>query len=514
MVDVRLRLIELTAAVSLATDLGTGQPMEHALRTALLAVRAAEALGLAPDDRSAVLYTTLLRFLGCTADASDTAVLAGGDEIAFNAAMAPMVMADDREAVPHLVRHLGEGLPLTRRVGRVAAALSDPGGKRRSLSAHCEVGARLSVRMGLPAEVTASLAHAYERWDGKGLPDGLAGDDIPVAMRLAVVARDVEVWRARSGMDEALTRLTRGRGRAYGPAVVDVFTAGGRSWLADLDGMDVWDKIVEAEGDAPVVIGGDRLDAVLLAFADFTDLKSPWFRGHSRRVSDFASTAAASCGLSADDIARVRRAGLVHDIGVVGVPAGLWDRPGPLSSEGWERVRLHPYVSERILNRCGGLAALASDVGAHHERTDGSGYHRGSRDAPLTAQLLAAADVYAALGEDRPHRPKLSPADAATVLAEQADAGVLVRAAVDAVLTADGHRPVVPNVARPAGLTEREVDVLRLIARGRSNKEVARELGISAKTVGTHVEHVYAKAAVTTRAGATLFAMENDLMRA
>lgn len=514
MEDVRLRLIELTAAVSLATDLGTGQPMEHALRTTFLAMRAAEALGLAPDDRSAVLYTTLLRFLGCTADASDTAVLVGGDEIAFNAAMAPMVMADDRDAVPYLVRHLGEGLPMTRRVGRVAAALSDPGGKRRSLSAHCEVGERLSVRIGLPADVTASLAHAYERWDGKGLPGGLTGDDIPVATRVAVVARDVEVWRARSGLDDAMATLTRGRGRAYDPAVVDVFTADCRSWLDDLDGMDVWDGIVESEGDAPVVIGGDRLDDVLLAFADFTDLKSRWFSGHSRRVSDLAATAAASCGLSADDIARVRRAGLVHDVGVVGVPAGLWDRPGPLSSEGWERVRLHAYVSERILGRCRGLAELASDVGAHHERADGSGYHRGTRDAALTAQLLAAADAYAALGEDRPHRRRLSPGEAATVLAENADSGALMRAAVDAVLAAAGHLPGVPNVARPGGLTEREVDVLRLIARGRSNKEVARELGVSPKTVGTHVEHIYAKAAVTTRAGATLFAMENDLLRA
>jgi len=508
-----LRLVELMAALSLATDLGTGQPMEHALRTAVLAVRAAGALGLSPADRSVILYTALLRFVGCTSDASETAVLAGGDEIAFNEAMAPMVMADDREAVPHLVRHLGEGLPFARRVGRVASALSDPGGKRRSLSGHCEVGARLATRIGLPAEVAAALAHAYERWDGKGLPAGLAGDEVPLAIRVAVVARDVDVWSARAELGDTGAMLARRRGRAYDPAVVDVFVAESWSWIEELQVVDAWDAVLDAERDAPMLVGGDRVDDVLLAFADFTDLKSPWFRGHSRGVSELAAAAARVCGLETAEVVRVRRAGLLHDLGVVGVPAGVWDRPGPLSSEGWERVRLHPYLSERILGRCTGLAGLASDAGAHHERGDGSGYHRGSRGVPVTAQLLAAADVYQALGEDRPHRPKLEPSQAAKMLAEQADAGSLARSATDAVLTSAGHTPALPNVERPAGLTEREVDVLRLLARGKTNKETGRELGVSPKTVGAHVEHIYAKAHVTTRAGATLFAMEHDLLR-
>jgi HD-GYP domain-containing protein (c-di-GMP phosphodiesterase class II) len=508
-----LRLIELMAALSLATDLGTGQPMEHALRTSVLALRAAEAMGLPSSERPVILYTTLLRFLGCTSDASVTAALVGGDEIAFNAAMAPMVMADDRQAVPYLVRHLGEDLSFPRRLGRVAAALSDPGGKSRSLSGHCEVGARLATRIGLPLEVTAALAHAYERWDGKGVPQGLAGDDVPLAIRVAVVARDVDVWWARSGAEETLAMLARRRGRAYDPAVVDAFTTEGRSWIADLEGVDVWQTVLDADRGAPVLAGGERVDAVLLAFADFADLKSPWFRGHSRGVSDLAAAAAAVCGLEGAEVVRVRRAALVHDLGVVGVPCGVWDRPGPISSEGWERVRLHPYLSERILGRCNGLAGLASDASAHHERADGSGYPHGGRDLSLTAQIVAAADVYRAVGEDRPHRPRLAPGQAATVLAQQADAGFLVRGATDAVLAAAGHSPALPNVERPAGMTEREVDVLRLIARGKTNKEVARELGISPKTVGAHIEHIYTKAEVATRAGVTLFAMEHHLLQ-
>ena len=509
----RLRLIELVAAMSLATDVGTGQPFEHALRTCLLAVRGSDMLGLAPAETSTVIYTTLLRFLGCTSDASETAVLAGGDEIAFNAAMAPVVMADDREALPHLLRHLGEDLPLHRRVRRVAAAVSDPGGKARSLSQHCEVGARLAARMGLPADVVRGVAHAYERWDGKGLPAGLAGDQVPLATRIAIVARDVDITYARSGIGDVRRVLEHRRGRAYDPAAADAFLAGSEAWLDDIDARDPWDAVLDAEPAPVAEVDDARLDDVLAAFADFADLKSRWFTGHSRAVAELASAGAAACGLDAGDVTAARRAGLVHDLGIVGVPAGVWNRPGALTREGWERVRTHTYVGERILSRCGPLADIAAVTGMHHERLDGSGYHRGARDQSVVAQIVAAADVYRALCEDRPHRAALGVDMAAQALAQEADAGRLSRTATDAVLAAAGHGPTVPNVARPAGLTEREVDVLRLIARGRSNKQVAHELGISAKTAGTHIEHIYAKAGITTRAGATLFAMEHDLIR-
>jgi HD-GYP domain-containing protein (c-di-GMP phosphodiesterase class II) len=368
--------------------------------------------------------------------------------------------------------------------------------------------------MGLPVDVVRGVAHAYERWDGKGLPAGLAGDDIPLATRIAVVARDVDVTYARLGIDGVRRVLDHRRGRAYDPTVTSAFEAGCEAWLDQVGTLDPWDAVLDAEPAPVVEVDESRLDDVLSAFADFADLKSPWFIGHSRAVADLASAAASTCGLGTPEVTLARRAGLVHDLGIVGVPAGVWNRPGALTREGWERVRTHPHVGERILGRCGALGEVASAAGAHHERLDGSGYHRGAREASMVAQIVAAADVYRALVEDRPHREALEPDSAARLLAEEADAGRLGRAATDAVLAAAGHRPSPPNVARPAGLTEREVDVLRLIARGRSNKQVAHELGISAKTVGTHLEHIYAKAGVKTRAGATLFAMEHDLIRA
>jgi HD-GYP domain-containing protein (c-di-GMP phosphodiesterase class II) len=507
------RLAELTIALSLATDLGTGQPMEQGLRTCWLSLATAEALGLDATTRSCVYYVALLRFVGCTSDASETAVLAGGDDVAFNAAMGPMLMAQPGEGMRYFVRHLAEELPLHRRVGRVVRAMTDPGMERRSLSGHCEVGARLATRLGMVDSVCQSLAHAYERWDGKGHPAGLAGEEVPVAVRIVAAARDAEMWARQAGWPAAAQVLTHRRGHGYDPAVVDALVADGEHWLAEL-GDDPCARILDAE-PAPVrTIDADELDRAIAAVADFTDLKSPFLRGHSPGVAGLAAAAARAAGLSEAGAAMLGRAALVHDVGRVGIPSGIWDHPGPLSAEQWERVRLHPYLSERVLHRCKVLAPFADIAARHHERADGSGYHRGASGDQLAlgARLLAAADAYHAMTEDRPHRPARTPADAASQLLDQLDAGRFARVEVDAVLDAAGQesRPVI--TARPAGLTEREVDVLRLIARGHANKQVAATLGISPKTVGHHIEHIYTKTAVTTRAGATLFAMENGLL--
>lgn len=499
-------------ALSLASDLGTGQPVEHGLRVCWLSLAVADELGLDPAARSCVYYVALLRFAGCTSDASETAVLAGGDDVAFNARMAPMLAASSSEGMRFFVRHLAEDLPLHRRAGRVAAALADPGMERRSLSGHCEVAARLGARFGLPDDVCTALAHAYERWDGKGYPSGLAGDAVPIAIRIVGAARDAELW-SRAGWDTARDVLADRRGHAHDPAVVDALVDGAERWLTDL-GDDPSAAVLDAEPPPVRTIDTDGLDGALAAVADFADMKSPFFRRHSGGVAALAADAARAAGLAGEDAVAVGRAGLVHDVGRVGVPSGIWNRPGPLSVDQWERVRLHPYLTDRVLRRCNVLRPFAELAACHHERADGSGYHRAvsGDQLPLLARVLAAADAYHAMCEERPHRPALSAADAAARLQDDVDAGRLGRAEVDAVLAAAGQASRPPQVTRPAGLTEREVDVLRLIARGLANKEVAARLGISAKTVGHHVEHIYAKAAVTTRAGATLFAMEHHLL--
>ncbi|MGH9181633.1 MAG: HD domain-containing phosphohydrolase [Acidimicrobiales bacterium] len=504
---------ELTIALSLATDLGTGHPLEHGLRTCWLSLKAAEALGLDEAGRSCVYHVALLRFLGCTSDASETAVFAGGDDVGFNSTFAPMLNAQPGEGARFLVGHLASDLPLRRRVGRVARALGDPGGGRRSLSAHCEAGSRLATRLGMPASVCDSLAHAYERWDGKGYPDGLAGEDVPKAIRIVTVARDAELWSRQAGWAAAAEVLARRRGRAYDPVVVDALSGDGEGWLAGI-GEDPCAAVLDAEPAPVLTLKDSRIDGALSAVADFADLKSPFFLGHSTGVAAIAGAAATAAGMSDEDAATVRRAALVHDVGKVGVASGIWDHPGPLSADQWERVRLHSYLGERVLSRCRLLEPYAAVAARHHERADGSGYHRGLSGDQLGvgARILAAADMYHALLEPRPHRPAVDPAAAATRLLDEVDAGRLGRAEVDAVLAAAGQASRPPHIDRPAGLTEREVDVLRLIARGQANKQVAAMLGISPKTVGRHIEHIYAKAGVSTRAGATLFAMETGLL--
>jgi putative nucleotidyltransferase with HDIG domain len=509
----RFALTGLLAAVALATDLGTGQVSDHSLRTCLLSVAIARELGLDDATVGVVHQVALLRFVGCAGDAAETAAMTGGEDTAFLAAMAPVLMGSQAEVMRRFVGTVAVGQPLPRRARLLIGALTDPGSAARSLSAHCEVGARLAARLGMGPAVVESLAHAYERWDGKGFPERLAGEAVPLPVRVVVVARDLELWSRAAGPLLASEVLLRRRGRAYDPAVVDACQAIGPPYLAGLQDRDVWAAVLAVEPPPPRVVGPAEIDSGLAAFADFADLKSPWTRRHSPRVAELAENAGREHGLPAADLVLLRRAGLVHDIGRVAISAGAELTAGPQSLGQQEQIRLHPYYGERILSRCASLRPLAQLVSEHHERLDGSGFHRGCAGEQLStsSRLLAAADAWAALTAERADRPALSTQAARAVF--RADSG-LDGAAVEAVLVADGQLPAggARKGQSPAGLSEREVEVLGLIARGRSNREVAQLLILSPKTVGRHVENLYAKIGVRSRAAAALFAMENRLL--
>jgi HD-GYP domain-containing protein (c-di-GMP phosphodiesterase class II) len=463
-----------------------------------------------------VYYLALLRFVGCTADSYEVSTAVGGDEIAARAAFAPAVMGDMRELVTYLTHDLAAGSPLLTRLRLIAGSLAE--GKRSAalqVAVHCEVAQMLADRIGLRDTVGRHVGATFERWDGKGVPDSLAGEAIPLPARIVSIARDVEVFHRAGGWDFARNVLQRRRGHTYDPAATDAFLSHGPEWLSAIDAESAWDAVLAAEPAPHPQIPAARLDAVLGAFADFVDIKSPSTLGHSTEVAELAAAAALASGLSTDQVRDVRHAGLLHDLGKTGIPNGIWDKPAALSMPEWERVRLHPYLTERILARAPALSAAARIAGAHHERLDGSGYHRGSDGAalPMAARILAAADVYQAMGQDRPHRPALAPAPRVAELRRQAADGRLDRTAVDAVLTAAGEAVKPARTSWPNGLTDREVEVLRLIARGGSNRDVARELVISPKTAGRHVENIYAKINVSSRASAALFALQNGLLR-
>ena len=501
-------MAELCAATSLFTDLGTGQPTEHGLRTCLLAMRLADALGLDPAVRGEVFYVSLLRFLGCTADAAELAALAGGDEVQFLAGMAPVAMGSPREEIVQMIRLVGAGERWPRRLRTLARALTDSKGGERLLSAHCEVGARLAAEMGLPDRVSVALGAAYARWDGRGVPAGLAGDDIPVSVRVSIVARDVELWARETGHDAARHILQQRRGRAYDPAVVDAALKIGVEGLCDL-GDELWQAVLDLEPDAVWVSGG-QLRRALAALGDYADLKLPERAGHARRVARLASTVAELANLDGGEAEVLVRASLVHDVGMVAIPVGAWRSGARGGDTEWELIRLHPHWSARVLGRCGGLDRVALVAGQHHERRDGSGYPFGlAGDLGRVSGLLACVvlfDELTAIGDP------LEGADVAAELTALADTGALDRRDVHAVLEAAGIDAPLAQVDRPAGLTEREVEVLGLLARGLTNRQIATALTVSVKTVGAHVEHIYVKASVRSRAAATLFAMQHDLI--
>jgi HD-GYP domain-containing protein (c-di-GMP phosphodiesterase class II) len=361
--------------------------------------------------------------------------------------------------------------------------------------------------------VRLGLAHIWTRWDGKGRPP-LAGEEIALAARLSHVANQTEIFHRMGGRAAALVMLQQRRAADLDPKLVDTLLAHADTLLASLEQGSIWDDALAIEPTPQQRIPAGRLDRVVAAFAEFADLKSPFTLGHSANVARLAELAAQSLRLEAADVTACRQAGLVHDLGRVGVPNGIWDKAGPLTPSEWERVRLHPYFTERVLAQSPPLRAIALLAGMHHERRDGSGYHRasGAASQPLAARVLAAADAYQAMTEERPYRAALSPDHAAETLLQEARGGRLDDEAVNAVLATAGHAVQRRQAAWPSGLSDREVEVLRLVARGHSDKEIGRRLVISAVTVHHHVRHIYDKIGVVSRAGAALFAMQHDLV--
>jgi len=509
----RLRLAELLAGMSLLSDLGMGLEPGEAARGALVALELADRAGA--GDAADVYYTALLQHVGCTAYAHEAAAMLGGDEIAVKRAAvhtdfgAPLEIA--RTYLPHLA-------PTASVLSRVRAAGTAVVRARQLVQgysrANCEVAAHTAERVGLGPGVAAGLLDVYEQWDGKGGPRAIRGEAIAEPARIARVAATAALFHRAGGPGSAVDAVRGRAGAALDPRLAELVGREAGGILGVLDVSDPLAALVAAEPAPAVLVSEPGLERVCRAFGEAIDLKTPLHHGHSTGVAELACAAGARAGLDAPAVAGLRRAGLVHDIGRAAVPNRVWEHPGPLSWADQEAVRLHAYHSERVLARSGPLAHLASLAGMHHERLDGSGYHRQATAAaiPLEGRLLAAADAFQAMTQARAHRPARSPAEAADVLVAEARAGRLDADAVRSVLDAAGQEPAPIPRERPAGLTERQVQVLRLVAQGLSNPQIAERLVISRRTAEHHVQDVYSRIGVSSRAAAALFAMEHDLL--
>ena len=506
-----VRLADLLIALSLATDLGFGQPAEHMLRSARISIRLGERLALPPEDLGVLYDVGLLTYVACPVYGDEGASMFG-DDIAFRAGAVEVDLAGF-PAMVFMMRRAGYGTPTLNRMRQRTKIMTTQGRAVLELmAAHCGAAGELADRMGLGTAVRDGIQQSYARWDGQGVPAELSGEAISLAARISHVAEACEVIQRNYGTDRAVDMVRARTGTHFDPEIAAAVEADPHSLFDRIDD-DTVGAVLGAEPSARPALSDQELDRALEAIGDFCDLRCHCFAGHSRGTAELAVSAAESMNLAADDVTLLRRAALVHDVGRFGVPGSVWDKPGPLSHSENERMRLHVYYVERIFGRPEPLRRIGLLAAAHHERMDASGYHRGIGGTMLStsARILAAADAYHAMTQTRRHRPAMAPDMAMEELQRQAQKGRLDPSAVDAVLSGAGHRPARARGGGPAGLTAREADVLCLLAQGLPNKGIARELGITPKTAGNHVERIYSKLAVSNRAAAAMRAMQLGL---
>jgi HD-GYP domain-containing protein (c-di-GMP phosphodiesterase class II) len=381
------------------------------------------------------------------------------------------------------------------------------------IASHAKLARGLAEQLGLPPHATLAVGAAYESWDGRGWPGALAGAEIPIAARIASLAEYAEVAHRVGGLPGVAAYVQPRAGKQFDPALSKILCEQGGTIFEGLDSVRAWDSVVAQEPALAVQLKEREFDAALLALANFIDLKSPYTLGHAAAVAALAEATGNALGMPGTEVRTLRRACLVLGFGRLGISNSILDKPGPLGAGEWERVRMQPYYTDRMLRQAAALAPLAAIVAQFRERMDGSGYPSGLSGGAISrpGRILAVVDVYQALREPRPHRPAASAEEAARLTRLEARAGRLDADVVEAVLSTAGHESR-RRFDRPAGLTAREVDVLRLLARGSSTKEIADELGMAPKTAGNHIEHIYSKIGAKNRVAASLFAVEHGLL--
>ena len=515
-----VRVAEVLGALVSAADLANGFPLGKVLRTSILASALARHAGLGDVVTSAAYFTSQLRYLGCTGFAHEEAHrYGGGDDVALRNTMSMADATDKLGTLGKVMRGIAPRASLLRRGGAVARLLGDPSAVHRHANTQCNAAIELGRMMGMAPELLADLSAICERWDGRGEPRHLAGEAIPLATRVHNFADIVEIAHHRGGLEAALAVVKKRRGRQLDPMLADAFVA----HAADLDHAlattTLWEDFVRAEPEPALRVVPDQIDGMVRALGFFADLKSVHLLGHSQRVAELAARTAERLGMNRDEQRLVSWAGHLHDLGRVAVPTGIWDRPGKLGVIEWGEVRMHTHHTERVLALSPAWAAVRPIACSAHEEPRGTGYHRGLFDEQLTApiRVLMVCDAVAAMGEGRAYRPALTADEIAAQVGREVEAGRYHREVAEAALSAAGLDTATlrPSPREPpAGLSEREVEVLCWVARGKTNKEIGVILAISPKTVQHHVAHVYDKIGAYSRAGAAIFAMEHRLLDA
>jgi HD-GYP domain-containing protein (c-di-GMP phosphodiesterase class II) len=520
-----IRTVDLLGAFSLASDLAMGLPAEHGARSCYIGMHIAQEMELPLEQRADLYYAELLKDAGCTTWTSQLADSWLADELAAKVDL--QFFRNNRNPVDiasWLFKYVATGASLRTRATHIVDFLANGRGEmKEGFEATCQVASRIAQRLNMPRAVQDALIHVFEQWDGHGMPYGIEREAIPVISRIVLVTSFLEVFHRVEGRDATEQVALARRDKAFDPEVVDAFlsVAQNETFWTGLERDKVWDSVLsmEPEQSRNRYIGEENLKDVALAMADYADLKSPFLAGRSRRVADLSEGIALRMGLSESQVATTYQAALVHNIGIVAVPSFVLNRPQESHTEAErEQLRLHPYHSERVLSRVPALEPIIPIVAAHHERMDGRGYYRGLRgsEIPIGAQIIAVADRFDELTHDTPEGSGREEDQTIDLMRTEVGGRLshdAFQALVDELSGADpSHRHRTRQQDWPAGLTDREVEVLRLIAKGLNRRQTATALFIAEGTVRSHLEHIYSKIGVSSRSAATLFAVENYLL--
>ncbi len=409
-----IRVSEVISALSYALDLTEGAPMGHAARACMIGMRLANQIGLPTADRGDLYYALLLKDAGCSSNASRLFHTLNADEIRGKAGVKTVDWTRTGwDGLRYALDHVATGLPFLQRVRSLFRVAANKKTDSRALVLiRCERGASVAKLMGFSESVSGAIRSLDEHWDGGGYSEGLRGKEIPLFSRIALLAQTLEVFLCERGPAEAIAVARRRSGRWFDPELVKAAEA-----LAKSDGLwrgldsvcDLSDVIAMEPEERRLIATEETLDKIAAAFAEIIDAKSPFTYRHSNGVADMAVAIARQLGMSDSRVAFIRRASLLHDLGKLGVPNSILEKPARLTTDEFETVKKHPYHSYEILRRIQGFQEISEVAGAHHERLDGTGYFRGLRGSKLSlsARVIAVADVYDALTARRPYRDAL-----------------------------------------------------------------------------------------------------------
>lgn len=443
------KLSGIVGALSYALDITEGQPEGHAVRACMIGMRLAQEIGLSPADRSALFYALLLKDLGCSSNAAKVCYLFGADDRTVKQNFKYANWQNPLAFLPYILRNIAPGESLYQRAARFASiAMAGNKDAKELVQIRCERGALIARDLDLPEDAVQAIRNLDEHWNGKGHPDGLRKHEIPLMARILSISQTAEVFVMRYGLAAALDVVRNRRKTWFDPDLVQAFIAIGEDtdfWLRVMSD-DVQQHVTEFEPEETVLHANETvIDRLCRAFSMVVDAKSPWTACHSQGVSDIAVGIGMTLGLDSTTLTNLRRGGLLHDIGKLGVSNTILDKPGKLTDREFGALKKHPDYTRVILGRSPVFAPFTELAARHHEKLDGSGYHRGLDASQLTRadRILCVADIYEALAAKRPYRTDMSEGQVFDILDSMAGTKICAESveALRLFLDSSGFKP-------------------------------------------------------------------------